>query len=151
MQKTLLNPSPLTVIAQEFSEVCITANPEKEHGPGGIEVEREVALDEDNPNRWTIDLIIGLTVQSGKIHPPYFGSIWMQGLYEVHENYPGDPERLIRVTGASMLYGAAREMIANLTARGPNGMLTLPSVSFIEPVSKKAPAKKVAKKRVKAK
>ncbi|WP_223522939.1 hypothetical protein [Pseudomonas sp. BF-RE-24] len=38
--------------------------------------------------------------------------------------------RAIRATGYSILYGAIREMVSNLTARGPNGMWSLPSADF---------------------
>jgi hypothetical protein len=61
-------------------------------------------------------------------------------------------EELIRVTGASMLYGACREMLANLTARSTHGMSTLPSVSFAVPKSssiKSGSNKGVAKKSAK--
>ena len=39
--------------------------------------------------------------------------------------------RGIRVTGYSVLYGAIREMVSNLTARGPNGMWSLPAADFL--------------------
>lgn len=146
MPKTPLNPSPLSILAQEFVEISIQASLETEYGTGNIEVDREILRVKDNPHSWLVELAIELTGISGEKLPSYVGMVRMHGYYEVHNNYPHDPERLIRVTGASMLYGAAREMIANLTARGPNGMLTLPSVSFYEQVG---PKKKVTKKAVK--
>jgi len=36
----------------------------------------------------------------------------------------------MEVTAPSILYGSVREMLMNLTARGPHGILTLPSISF---------------------
>lgn len=38
--------------------------------------------------------------------------------------------RAIRATGYSVLYGAIREMVSNLTARAPHGMWSLPSANF---------------------
>lgn len=38
--------------------------------------------------------------------------------------------RAIRATGYSILYGAIREMVSNLTARGPHGMWSLPAADF---------------------
>ncbi|MCU1722400.1 hypothetical protein [Pseudomonas sp. 5P_5.1_Bac1] len=38
--------------------------------------------------------------------------------------------RAIRATGYSVLYGAIREMVSNLTARGPNGMWSFPAADF---------------------
>ena len=83
--------------------------------------------------------------------PPYTGSISLLGVYSVHEDFPKDPERLIRITGASMLYGVAREMISHITARSPNGILTLPSISFYEDAPNPKPAKKKANKKASAK
>lgn len=38
--------------------------------------------------------------------------------------------RAVRFTGYQILYGAIREMVANVTARGPNGLWHLPGRSF---------------------
>lgn len=38
--------------------------------------------------------------------------------------------RAVRATGYSILYGAIREMVSNLTARAPHGMWSLPSANF---------------------
>jgi len=46
---------------------------------------------------------------------------------------------VVRTNGPSMLYGVAREMARDLTARGPFPPQVLPSVSFI-PDAPAAPA-----------
>ena len=65
----------------------------------------------------------------------------------------GAADELVNVTGASMLYGACREMLANLTARSTHGMSTLPSVSFgsTRPAAKVATREAGAKKAAKRK
>jgi preprotein translocase subunit SecB len=146
MPKTPLKPSPISVHAQDFWDVSIQASTESEHGYGDILVEREVQPIPDREHCWGVYLEIKLNAVEGEKPPPYTGRIIARGVYEVHPEYPYDAERLIRITGASMLYGAAREMVSTLTARGPNGMLTLPSVSFMEEAPEKKPAKKAAKK-----
>ncbi len=94
-------------------------------------------------------VMIDLQRTEGAKPPPYTGHIVIRGVYEVSEHYQDDPERLIRVTGASMPYGAVREMVAGFTARSANGMATLPSVSFyeppLEPPTRKPLKKKAAK------
>ncbi len=149
MPKTQLNPSPISVISQDFWEVSLRASTETEHAFGDLDVEREVHPIEGNPRQWRVYLQIKLVAVEGQKPPPYSGSILARGLYEVHADYPHDAERLVRITGASMLYGAAREMVTAVTARGPHGMLTLPSVSFIEAAPKKKAVKKAAKKAAK--
>jgi len=61
------------------------------------------------------------------------------GHFAVNEKYPQQKiQDLIEVTGSSILYGACREMLANLTARASHGVVSLPSVSFM-PVKIPAP------------
>jgi preprotein translocase subunit SecB len=154
MPKTPLNPSPLTVISQNFWEVKLLAAMTQEYDAGDLDIEHDVQPLPDSPNQWRVVMQVKLAALDGQKPPPYAGHIIAEGRYQVHEQYPYDPERLIRITGASMLYGAIREMTTSITARGPHGMLTLPSVSFYEDskkakkkAPKKKPAKKVAKKR----
>lgn len=158
MPKTPLKTSPLIIHSQSFWDVNVQANPDEDFGPGDISVEREIQAMPDHGRAWSVYLDIKLNAHDGKKSPPYTGSIIAQGIYEVHPDYPNDPERLVRVTGSSMLYGAVRELVSMITARGPNGMVTLPSVSFVEDAkannstkkaAKKAPKKTTAKKQAK--
>ncbi|MGZ0654506.1 hypothetical protein ACWPKS_02775 [Coraliomargarita sp. W4R72] len=150
MPKTQLKPSPLQLISQDTLEVTIKASaPGDAFGSGNIEVDREVEQSGEDPNRWAVMLDVTLQAVEGEAAPPYTGHIKLLGFYKVHEDYQGDSDRLIRITGASMLYGAAREMVSYITARSPNGMLTLPSVSFYEEAPAKKVSKKAAKKKVK--
>ena len=43
-----------------------------------------------------------------------------------------DVEKLLRVSGASILYASAREFLITITARGPWGPVMLPIASFLE-------------------
>ncbi|RME69384.1 MAG: hypothetical protein D6781_08710 [Verrucomicrobia bacterium] len=139
-----LSPSPLEILSQVFREVQIVASEGENHGPGQIDVERHVEALSDCPRQWRVRLVIRLSGQKETAPPPYTGCIAVEGHYAVHEKYPYDPERLIRVTGASMLYGATREMVSAITSRGPHGMLTLPSVSFLGPDETPEPSQKPA-------
>lgn len=149
-----LNPSPLAILSQIFWEVSISGTTPLEHGSGNLHVERQVEPIPDHPRQWRVILQIKLNALEGEKPPPYIGTVTAEGRYEVHENYPHDPESLVRITGASMLYGVAREMVVSITARAAHGMLTLPSISFYDIVQdvkkdKAAPKTKVAKKMVK--
>lgn len=50
--------------------------------------------------------------------------------YESDELQGMERFRAVRATGYSILYGAIREMVSNLTARAPHGMWSLPSANF---------------------
>ncbi len=146
-----LKTSPIQIISQEVVDVSVRTHSATEDqesfGRGKLDVERNLFPFEDNPRRFGVALKIDFGETDISTPPPYSGSISLFGVYLVHEDFPNDPERLIRITGASMLYGVGREMISQITARSPNGILTLPSVSFFEDAPKSKPAKKVAKKK----
>ena len=65
--------------------------------------------------------------------PPNEGTfhceVVFEGLFAVHPDFP--PEKaddLVRMNGGAILYGAAREMILNLTARSKHGPFELPTI-----------------------
>src|SRR5439155_22261424 len=65
---------------------------------------------------------------------PYFFSLELVGFFEVAEAVPDDRiDRLVKTNGPSMLYGIAREVVRDITSRGPYLGVLLPSVSFYEP------------------
>jgi preprotein translocase subunit SecB len=134
-----LKASPLEVIAHEFLSMAIHATPAESFGTGDIQVQRHIYQDPDQPKRWVVLLIVELVGEEGEDAkaPPYTGKIIARGVYEMHESFQGDAERLIRINGASMLYGAIREMIATFTSRSANGPVTLPSISFFEEIERR--------------
>jgi preprotein translocase subunit SecB len=140
MPKTQLSHSPLEILQHEFIEIAVRSTlpcDEGNFGAGMLEVEREQTRKTDDENIWM--LILRIAFQQGETDenpPPYEGHLTIRGVFRVHEQYNHDADRLIRITGASILYGAAREMLANLTARSANGMISLPSVSFMEASTK---------------
>ena len=54
------------------------------------------------------------------------------GFFSVSPDWPEEErESIVRVTGASILYGAAREHLLAVTSRGPWPALMLPTISFV--------------------
>ncbi len=109
----------------------------------------------DHPRKFLLILRVELGSNTPEQDSPYTATLAIEGEFEVAEGYTAaSPEDLVNVTGASMLYGACREMLANLTARSIHGMSTLPSVSFLSAKpsendkAKKASSKKSANKTV---
>jgi len=76
---------------------------------------------------------------------PYAYSMQIIGFFEVHPKWPkAKVEELVKINGPSVLYGAAREILAYTTGRGPWGSILLPSVNFLPKT------KKVQKRRAKS-
>jgi preprotein translocase subunit SecB len=65
--------------------------------------------------------------------PPYLVEVEAVGFFRYvgGETHTGvERFRAVRFTGYQILYGAIREMVANVTARGPNGLWHLPGRNF---------------------
>src|SRR5207302_10467594 len=64
----------------------------------------------------------------------YEGHIDCEGYFTVADAARTEEKqrRLVAVNAATILYSTAREAVAAITARGRNGKLLLPSVSFID-------------------
>lgn len=82
--------------------------------------------------RYRIDLIIRLLPEGDK-SSSYTGVVEVSGFFRiVGPISPDKQDQLVTVNGCSMLFGMAREMVSNVTARGPWPMLVLPTVSFAD-------------------
>lgn len=86
-----------------------------------------------NGDRWQV--VMGIRHQPATgVNFPYSYRVVLVGQFGVGENVkPGDEERFVRIQGASVLYGMAREIVRALTGRGPYRPVILPTVSFYEP------------------
>lgn len=73
---------------------------------------------------------------------PYQAQVSVRGVVRMHLTQANGQaeERRVRalVNGVSLLYGAVREMVSNITSRSTHGQLLLPSLSFADLASHKA-------------
>ena len=89
---------------------------------------------------WQLNLKIQLQ-PAAEANVPYRVLLDMVGFVKVHPDVKDDfIERLVTTNGASMLFGAAREIIRDATARGPWAQLFIPSTSFYGPQDEKTDA-----------
>ena len=109
-------------------------------------------LDDGNEPRWAVNLSLRHEPIEGK-NIPYRLSIDMVGLVTAVAKKTDDTiHHAVEVNGPSMLFGAAREILRDATARGPHGPIIIPSASFFTPpsaalptIKKKSPARKTTK------
>ena len=126
------NTSPFTILDHRFLEVSVRASenpaPEAQYD---LKTRSEVSASEYDPLEWTVVLEISFGATNEDQLAPYTGKIVIRGSFKIRESFTEkNREALIRVSAASILYGASREMVANMTARSINGILSLPSISF---------------------
>ena len=147
-----LSSSPLLILSHRFTRMEVVAT-EDASPNGGISLStaRQFARDDKKPRDWKITLDIRFGAKEADTEKsPYSGRLVVEGEFRIVDAYPDDKiQALVEVTGSSILYGDCREMLANLTARSTHGMISLPSVSFLEAPA--APKKKTAKKKLPAK
>lgn len=105
-----------------------------------LSVDVECAAEKDNNRKWQVTLRVKHQGTSDS-NSPYAFSLEMVGFMQVLKTYPEEMvEWLVRTNGPSMLFGVAREVLRDLTARGPHVTVFLPSVSFYESTNGGPPA-----------
>ncbi len=98
-----------------------------------IEAAGELYENSEDNNKFRIVISITFDRKKGsrKKSVPYSGFLKIAGLVELNDNVPDEKkEPLLMVSGLSLLYSAAREHIASITARGPWEPFYLPIISF---------------------
>jgi len=143
-----MNIAPLQPRGIVFEEVSIKVVPDENNNLvladqfdfGGVNIRCDVGharISDDQSNisdstMW-VSVDIFLTNETGK-KAPYSVHVGAKGAFEWvgKKNDPVETLDLIVVNGASILYGAIREMVSNVTSRGMAGPLLLPSLSFID-------------------
>lgn len=85
-------------------------------------------------------LTLNICYQPGaEENAPYLFSLEIVGILEVSDKVAEEKrQKLLEVNGASMLYGAAREILRSVSANSPFTALLLPSVSFYPPKEKES-------------
>ena len=81
---------------------------------------------------WQWQVIVGVEFKPTEgENAPYGFSVEIVGLFDVVEQYPAEKaEQLVRTNGSTMLYGMTREIVRDMTSRGPHPPVILPSASF---------------------
>jgi preprotein translocase subunit SecB len=126
-----MNHSPLQLERYFFVKASLQAQPKGDpQALNSVQTQFEVSQASERPNDYMVSLTVRLMPLENN-SPAYIGEFIVVGFFKVHETYPKDKcAKLVGVNGAGILYGVVREMVANLTARGPFPMLGLVSLNF---------------------
>jgi len=133
--------SPLQLNQHVFHRIHLDVHPDAKPDVQA-ELRMTCELGKDPNNNRNARLALGLDIAAkGTEIPCYTGHFEIVGYFSVHTDYPEkDMDALIVVNGGGMLFGAIREMVANLTARGPQPMVMLPTINFQTLEAKPSPA-----------
>ena len=101
-----------------------------------LDVETAVGIaagQEDDPKDFLVDLRIKLDADDHPRPPPYKLDVQAFAVIQASPKLARERrEALVTVNGLAMIYGAIRELVASVTGRFPHGILTLPTVNFID-------------------
>ncbi len=121
-----------------ISDLHLTANKEFDQSKAAeikyenLTVDVACTADKDDNRKWQVTVRVKHQ-GSADTNSPYTFSLEMIGFARVAKTYPDQSvEKLVRTNGPSMLFGVAREVLRDLTSRGPHVTVFLPSVSFYE-------------------
>jgi preprotein translocase subunit SecB len=128
--------APIQLEGYALIELVYRANPEYQQGqPSQYEdddlvVGTKLDRDDSADNRWRVFMKIQLQPRASA-NGPYHVTLQLAGVVRVNPDFKSqDVETVIRVNGASMLYGVAREIVRNTTSLGPHPPILIPAVNF---------------------
>jgi len=127
-----MNP-PLIVKEYFFPFVQVSADPEHtgDKETPGVDFETKIAVDKDpEDDTYQVTLEITAMPEDETKRIPYAIHLIAVGMFSVDKDWP-DPEKLLRINGASILYSSAREFLITITSRGPWAPMVLPTISFL--------------------
>jgi|ERR1051325_4522652 preprotein translocase subunit SecB len=129
-----MNPSPLQLERHFFTRIQLEANPGGKPELGNL-LHSQVEVGRAPEDQKRFQVVLRLKLQSpADGQACYTGQIDAVGLFRVVDSWPEDRILdLVQANGAALVFGAIREMVCNLTARGPWPQVTLQTVTFVQP------------------
>jgi len=125
---------PLQLRRSFYEKIEVEADLGHKPGEGSSSVETEISLQSDKSGRkWFVVLTIRALPSADGSRPPYRIHLRCVGIFEMTEpKKTPEAARLAGVTGASILYSAAREYLELVTSRSAWGAFRLPTRSFAD-------------------
>jgi preprotein translocase subunit SecB len=144
----LIPLSQIQLRSHWFTNISVRTN-QAGKPDGAITLDPVISFDKNpqNANQWMLALQI--IVKSNDAQKPflYEADIAIQGIVELGEQFKAETrDQLAVVNGLSILYSAIREMLLTTTARSGPGIMSLPTLNFIEIVASMKEAEKLKPK-----
>lgn len=141
-----MKTAPIALLEYFVTDLALSANPdyttekplETNDGDFAVKTHQQPAPKEADDHRWQVSIEIIHQAAKGT-NFPYAFRVVVVGFFKCESWVkPEDEERTVKIQGASVLFGMAREIVRAMTGRGPHRPVILPTVSFYEQA--KAPA-----------
>lgn len=120
-----------------------TYDPEKDSNLelADLHVESDLSLVKPNEPLWAVTMSVEQNVTAEK-NAPYNFVVRLVGFFTIVEGVPKERiEKLLLTNGSSILFAAAREILRDMTSKGPYSPLLLPTLSFFPLPKEEAGAK----------
>lgn len=124
--------SQFQLVESHFEEVCLKVN-SKGSFSNEAKFSQQIGCAHKTDDQRVWRVLFTLIIESeNEQHPfAYEGKVSSVGFIEIQEDFPEEKiPYFVRVTGASLMFGMIREMVANITSRSEKGKLLLPSMDF---------------------
>lgn len=142
--------SPISCNNYFVTEINLAANssydPDKESDLelADLQVESDITVVKPEDEQRAVILSVEQNVAREK-NAPYNFVIRLVGFFTMVEGLPKERvEQLLLTNGSSILFAAAREILRDMTSKGPYPPLLLPTLSFF-PMPKEEPAREAEK------
>lgn len=128
--------SPIQLEAYALTDLSCRANQEHKPDQAVSYREEDIVIDHNSERDATDDRLwksfLSVNIQPrAEANAPYCISVKLSGLVRALPQLESkDIETLMKVNGASLLYGVAREVVRQVTSIGPYAPLLIPSVTF---------------------
>ena len=149
-----MQQSSLQLESSVITRVRIEANKEfpQEHAKekftafsdSGLESVVKYGPAPQNPRLYFVKLEIKL-LGTEVSPPPYFIDLEIVGTFSLPNIELPVNETLVECNGPAVLYGSIRELVMQVTSRGPFPPIVLPTVNFVNPDTKVEPDGRISK------
>lgn len=133
-----MRPSSIELERYFVTDLNISTNTEFDNSkPTGLTIrdlvtEPECYSEKADRQHWMIRLKVRNTDNKER-NTPYFFSIEIAGFFSVVDSVPEDRVAdFVKINGASILFGTAREVLRNAMSLGPYAPILLPAVCFLD-------------------
>jgi preprotein translocase subunit SecB len=120
-------------IIKDFSDY------DSENALYAIDIDYDIYSNDEDPSRFKVDLFLKIIPSvEEEVHLPYEVEIILEGLFLFEQELEDEEKGYhLNISCTSMLYGAARNIIHQLTGESNYGAISIPAIQFAKVAEEK--------------